>query len=118
MKKLIHAFGVAFDGILCAFKEEYNIRIHTIAALIVIVLGIWLEVSTTEWSLLLISIGMVVTAELLNTAVERLADSVTREKNPLIKQAKDIAAGGVLIAAIVALILGIFIFLPKLWLLL
>ena len=112
------AFRVSFEGIAGAFRAEFNVRIHAAATLVVIALGIWLKVSVTEWALLFISIGTVITAELLNTAVERLADRITREQDPLIKQAKDIAAGGVLIAALVALVVGILVFLPKLWLLL
>jgi len=80
----------------------------------VILFGIWLRLSATEWFICLILFGLIISLELVNTAIEAVVDLVTEEKKPLAKKAKDAAAGAVLFSAIMAAIIGLWIFLPKL----
>ena len=88
-------------------------KIHCCAAVVVVVLGLLLGLSATEWCICLVLFGLVMALELVNTAVEAVVDLVTKERKPLAKVAKDTAAGAVLIAAIMAAIAGCIIFLPK-----
>ena len=81
--------------------------------LMVIVAGVTLKINTTEWSVVLILCGLVISLELINTAIENAVDLVTKEYNETAKNAKDIAAGAVLFSAIIAAIIGFIIFLPK-----
>ena len=116
MKNRFLAFVFALQGIKHGWKCEVHLRIHTLAAVVAIMLGILLRINLWEWCVVLLSIGIVISAELMNAAIERLADRITKEKDPLIGQAKDLAAGAVLFVSLVALVLGTIIFLPKLWL--
>ena len=88
-------------------------QIHCVATVVVVLAGIWLGLSRTEWCICLGLFGMVMALELVNTAVEAVVDLVTEERHPLAKIAKDTAAGAVLIAAIMAAIVGLIIFVPK-----
>ena len=115
MRKFIKSFGFAFEGITHAFKTERNFKIHVLAATIVTISGILTKLSIQEWLVILILIGGMLALEILNTAVERLVDLTTSERLPLAKQAKDLAAGAVLIYAIASAIIGFIIFIPK-WL--
>ncbi|TDG35699.1 diacylglycerol kinase family protein [Pedobacter changchengzhani] len=110
----IRSFRFAINGLKIFFLTEHNGRIHLVAALLAIFLGIFLKISNVEWVIVCLIIGAVFVAEILNTAIEKLADLVTEEINPKIKIVKDIAAGAVLVIAIVALIVGLLVFLPKL----
>lgn len=112
-KKLKNSFRYALDGIITAYQEEQNLRIHTIVAMLVIIFGITLRLSVVEFSICLILIGLVLTAEFFNTAVENMVDMITLDKNPYAKKAKDIAAAGVLVFAVTSSIIGLIIFLPK-----
>jgi diacylglycerol kinase len=113
-RKRLESFNYAFNGIWLLFKEEHNARIHLFFALLVIVAGFWLEINQTEWLILITTIAIVFMAEFFNSAIEAIADKVSTEKHPLIKKAKDIAAGGVLVTAIVSVIIGLIILGPKL----
>ena len=106
-------FGYAFEGILTGIRKERNMRIHTAAMILVVFFGTVLGLSATEWCICLILFGLVMALELVNTAVEAVVDLVTEERKPLAKIAKDTAAGAVLIAAIMAAVIGCIIFLPK-----
>lgn len=117
-KKRGQSFGYAFRGLGQLFREEHNSRIHLCAAIMAIILGLWLRVSTWEWVALIGCIGWVIMAEAFNSAIEAVADRFGPERHPLIKKAKDIAAGGVLLSAISVAIIGLIIFLPKLLILL
>lgn len=112
-KKLINSFKYAIQGILSSFKTERNMKIHVLAMAIVIALGIFLKLSKIEWCIIIITIVMVISAELFNTAIETVVDMVSPQKNPQAKLAKDIAAGAVLTLAIGAVIVGAIIFIPK-----
>jgi diacylglycerol kinase (ATP) len=89
-------------------------QLHLMAAVAVLGLGAYLGLACFEWSLLVLAIGLVVTAEALNTALETLGDAITQEPHPLVGQAKDMAAAGVLLAAITAAVIGALVFIPHL----
>lgn len=113
IKKRIKSFKYAGKGFTSLLKTEHNSRIHLVAAVCVVAVGLILNVSITEWCLLLLCIGAVISAEALNSAVESLADRITEENDPMIGRAKDLAAFAVLMVSIVSAIIGILIFLPK-----
>lgn len=112
-KRLINSFKYAIEGIKTAYKEEQNLRLHTISAILVVALGIFFKLSIMELSICLILIGLVLMAEFFNTAIENMVDMITLENNLYAKKAKDIAAAGVLVFAIVSGIIGLLIFIPK-----
>lgn len=109
----LKSFSFAFSGLKTLWKEEHNFRIHFLAAFVVIVAGFIFKISAFEWVSVILSIGFVFSAEIINTSIENLSDFVSPSKNNRIKKVKDISAAGVLIAAIAALIVGLVIFLPK-----
>ena len=113
MQKRFKSFGYAFNGIVNTIKSEHNFWIHLAIMLMVIVFGFVLEVSTTEWVLLVFCMGFVLTAEIFNSAIEVLTDLVSPEQNPKAGLTKDMAAGAVLVSAITAAIIGLIIFVPK-----
>jgi diacylglycerol kinase len=113
MKKLINSFKYAICGIKTAIKRETNLKIHIFIMLIVIIFGVVLKINVSEWITCIILFGLVISAELLNTAIEITVDIAMPKINEKAKKAKDIAAGAVLITAIAAAIIGIIIFLPK-----
>lgn len=116
MQKRLLAFVYALRGIKHGWKREVHLRIHAAVAVVAIMLGIFLQIKIWEWCIILLNIGIVFSAELMNAAIERLADRITKEHDPFIAQAKDLAAGAVLIVAFIAFVLGAIIFVPKLWL--
>jgi undecaprenol kinase len=107
-------FACAWAGVMAAVKEEVHMRIHIALAVVAIIAAAIFHISRMEWLILLLTIGSVIALELINTAIERVVDLVTADFHPLAKAAKDIAAGAVLVAAVVAVIVGITIFLPYL----
>ena len=111
---LYKSFAYAFEGIFAGIRKERNMKIHCAAAVLVVIAGAVLGISTTEWCICFLLFGLIMSLELVNTAVEAVVDLVTEEKKPLAKLAKDTAAGAVLIAAIMAAVTGVIIFLPKL----
>ena len=110
---LYRSFGYAFQGIFTCVRKERNMKIHCVAAVLVVIAGVILKISAIEWCICLALFGLVMALEHVNTAVEAVVDMVTEEYHPLAKVAKDTAAGAVLIAAIMAAIAGCIIFLPK-----
>lgn len=111
----ILSFKHAFIGIWVALKEEPNLKFHLLAVLAVSLLGIYLNISNIEWLILILTMGLVISLELTNTAIEELVDSFTEDEHPGAKKAKDVAAGAVLLASITAVIIGVLIFLPYLF---
>lgn len=107
------SFRFALKGIKHLFRYEHNAWIQAVCALGVIALGIYLKISSTEWAIILLCIGLVFTAEIINTAIELLVDMVTPEYNETAGKIKDLAAGGVLICSIVALVVGVVVFLGR-----
>lgn len=116
--RLFKSFKYAFEGIKYTLKYEQNMAIHFLATILVIVLGITVKLSTTEWLFCILFIGMVIATELINSSIEAVVDLVSPKENSLAKVAKDTASGAVLVFAITALIGGLIIFLPKVILLL
>ncbi|WP_247237285.1 diacylglycerol kinase family protein [Telluribacter sp. SYSU D00476] len=112
--KALRSFRYAGEGIVSLFRFENNARIHLLAAVAVILLGFFFEISIAEWGLIITHIGLVWMAEAFNTAFEKLADLVSPEYHPTIKAVKDLAAGGVLMVALSAVIVGGLVFIPKL----
>lgn len=114
-KKKSIGFVFAWNGLVEMTKSERNFRIHILATIIVVLLGLFLKLSLIEWMIILIIIGIVLVAETTNTAVEKLIDYLKPDIHPSAKVIKDIAAGAVLIAAITAFIIGCLVFIPKLY---
>lgn len=108
------SFGDAGRGLWWVFVSQPNARIHAFATVCAIILGFWLKLAVLEWCAVLLAIGLVWMAEALNSALEALADCAAPEWHPLVGRAKDAAAGGVLAAAVVAMIVGVLVFGPKL----
>ena len=113
IRKAIRSFRYAGMGIYGLFRHENNARIHLIACILVVIAGVFFNISPTEWCFIVIQIGLVWSAEAINTAIEKLADVVSPDYHVAIKDVKDVAAAGVLILAISAVIVGSIIFIPK-----
>jgi diacylglycerol kinase (ATP) len=106
------SFRYAGNGIRVLLISQHNARIHLLATCLVVSLGLWLGVSALEWCALVLAIASVWVAEAINTALELLADAVSPLHHPLVGKAKDAAAGGVLIAAIAAVVIGVLVLGP------
>lgn len=116
INKRSQSFNHAFNGLRVLFDETPNALIHLIAAAIAVALGFLFGISGGEWLAIIIVIGLVLSMEAMNSALERVSDYVChKEYHPLIKKAKDLAAAAVLITALAALAVGIIIFLPKIF---
>lgn len=117
MRKFFKAFVYAFQGITTFFREERNAKVHAAAAFLAICAGFLFPIKTYEWLAIIFSIGMVIIAEMINSSIEELADTVHPKQHPGIKRSKDMAAGAVLVLAIIAVIAAAIIFIPYLLLL-
>lgn len=113
-KRLGRSFRAAFEGIKATYIREQNIKIHTVIAILVVLFGFLLKISYGEWLVCLVLIGLVLMAEFFNTAIEYVVDLASPNIHPLAKAAKDTASAGVLMMAILAAIVGVVIFVPKL----
>ena len=111
-KKQLKSFTFAWKGILTCAGHEQNITFHLIAAIAVVAAGFFFNIPHTEWMVVMLCIGTVISAELFNSAIERLVDLVSPEWQKIAGEVKDIAAGAVLVTAIVAAIVGLIVFLP------
>ncbi|MCH7534666.1 MAG: diacylglycerol kinase family protein [Bacteroidetes bacterium] len=109
----LKSFSHALNGIKVLFREEHNAWVHLAGTIAVISLGVWTSISSGEWVAIVFAIGFVWGMELINSAVERMADHITTENNQLIKHSKDMAAAGVLLSAITAVVIAVIIFIPK-----
>ena len=112
-KRQMKSFSYAFSGLRVLFREEQNVRIHLLCAVLAVSLGFFLKISSVEWVAVVGSIGFVLALETINTAIEAICDHVTLEQHPQIKRIKDLAAAAVFISAIATLTIGLIIFLPK-----
>ena len=110
--KVIKSFQYAFNGIKATFLSELNFKIHLIFTLVVIVSGAYFQIPLPQWLAIILCIGMVLSFELVNTAMEKLCDSLHPEIHPTIKMIKDITAAAVFIVAIISVIVAMLIFLP------
>lgn len=114
--KEIASFKYALDGIFVFVKEEKHAILHTIGAITAISIAYLLGINKVDWCLILFAIGVVIISEILNSAIERLVDLSSPSYHPLAKKAKDLGAAGVLVASVLAVIVGLIIFIPYLWL--
>ena len=113
-KKQLRSFRYAWQGIRQCVGREQNLSFHLITTVLVIGAGFAFGITRGEWTAICLCIGMVIGAELFNTAIERLVDLVSPRRNPLAGQVKDIAAGAVLVCALAAIAVGLIIFVPYL----
>lgn len=112
MSRVIKSFTYALKGIYFYITSEGNVRIHLLATVFVIGMGCWLHISLKQWILLVLAIGMVHAAEAFNTAIEEIVNFISPQRHPSAGKIKDLAAGGVLITAVAAAIIGALIFIP------
>lgn len=113
IKKLGDSFYYAGKGIKSAFKSERNMKIHFLFVLLVLVCGFAFEITLSEWQTCIILFGIVISLEVINTAIETVVDLVMPNIDPRAKLAKDLSAGAVLVVAITSAIIGLTIFIPK-----
>ncbi|HVA96599.1 MAG TPA: diacylglycerol kinase family protein [Candidatus Acidoferrales bacterium] len=111
-RKFFKSFKYAFEGIHYAFRNDQNLLIHLLVAFLVINVSIALRVQPPQMAILGLTMMMVITAEMINSAIEKMVDLITKEHRQEAKIAKDVAAGMVLVTAIAAAVIGTLIFLP------
>lgn len=114
MKKRIASFKYACKGISCVAASQVNFRIHLAAAAAAVFLGFYLRISRTDWTAVLLCFALVMSAETFNSALEKLVDHVSPQYHAQAGEVKDMAAGAVLITAVMAAVVGCIIFLPGL----
>jgi diacylglycerol kinase len=117
-KRLFKSFNYAFRGLVKTFREEQNLRIQIFVAFLAILLGWYLEINKIEWCVIILAIGMVLLAEIINTAVEFVTDVLKPRIDDYVKVIKDIMAAAVMTSSIIAVIVGLIIFVPylfKIW---
>ena len=114
MRNRVKAFVFAFEGIRTFFQDNYHARVHALAAFVVIALGLYVGLTTTEWMAIVLCIGLVLSMEAVNSAIEYLTDLVSPDHHELAKKTKDVAAAAVLISALISVIIAVIIFVPKL----
>ena len=113
IKKFVNSFSYPIKGLRYAYKNEQNLAVDVGIALLVIIFGFLFRINKYEWAILVLTIGLVISCELINTAIEAVVDLVTEEYHPLAKVAKDTSAAAVLVFALVAVVVGLIIFIPK-----
>lgn len=111
--RLIRSFQAALMGVRIAFREEQNFRIQVIVGSISVFAAFLLNFSPIEWALLLLTIGTVLTAEIANSVIERIIDSIKPRVSPLVQAIKDLMGAGVLVLACVSLVIGLLLFMPR-----
>lgn len=114
-RSLWRAFGDAFAGLGYVLRTQRNVRVHVVVTAGVVVTGVWLDLAAAEWAILALTIGLVMAAEIGNTALEALVDLASPDFHPLAKTAKDTAAGAVLVAAVTAVVVGLLVLGPPLY---
>ncbi len=112
-KKLINSFKYAYQGMIGAFGSERNMKIHFTIMMLVILFGVLFKISCLEWVICFLLFVLVISFELMNTALETTVDLITTKIDPKAKLAKDTSAGSVLFASIFAFLIGLMIFLPR-----
>lgn len=115
--KFIAGFRYAFAGLWYALRTQRNMRVHVLIALIAIILGIILRISAIEFALIFVAITGVFISEMFNTVIELCVDLASPNYHPLAKIAKDVSAGAVLLSAMLSVVIGLFVFIPHLWML-
>jgi len=114
-QSLFNSFRVAWDGLIEALRSDRNLRIHAFATICVVAAGWWCRLSSLEWTVVALSIGLVWVAELINTAIEAVVDLASPGHHQLARVAKDVASAAVLLAALTSVVVGAIIFGPRLW---
>jgi undecaprenol kinase len=112
VSRLVKSFGYAFKGLLKTFHEEQNLQIQTAACLLILILGFYFSLDRVEWALIILVMGLVLVAEIMNSAIERVTDVLKPRINSYVKEIKDIMAAAVLLSSLMAIIIGLIIFLP------
>lgn len=115
MRRFFKSFGYAAKGLAFAWQTQLNLRVHLVAAVLVVLSGWYVNLTSVEWAVVLLCIALVIALELVNTALEVLVDLVSPEWNHKAGIIKDVAAAAVLVAAIIALIVAFVIFVPKIF---
>ena len=110
---VIQSFKVAFEGLRDALLHERNFKIQMVVFVFVIIAGIIIQINSTEWIFILLCAAVVLSTEIMNSAIEKLCDFVSPDIHPLIKKIKDFSAAAVLVGTILSVIIGSIIFLPK-----
>lgn len=113
LHRRVLAFRYAWSGIMRFMRSEAHAKIHLLAAIMVVTAGFALDIAAWEWCAVILCIAGVFMGEAFNTAIERLADKVSKEHDELIGMAKDVAAGAVLLFVVGAVIVGLIVFVPK-----
>ena len=114
MRRVARSLVFAFRGVGFLLRTQTNARLHLVATVVVIGAGFGFQISRAEWLAIVAAIGLVWTAEGVNTAIEAVVDLVSPEQHPLAGRAKDVAAGAVLLAALAAAVIGLLVFGPRL----
>ncbi len=112
---LWRSFACAGAGVAHGLRTERNVRIHAAATLLAVALAALLRLDAGEWAVLLLTVGLVWATELINTAIEAVVDLVSPDQHELARIAKDVASGAVLVAAVIAVFVGVLLFGPRLW---
>ena len=115
LKHQIKSFGYALEGVIYSYKKGTHFKIHLLAAFVVLIFGVIYSINSIEWLVLILISSAVIAAEAINTAIEEACDVLHPEHHPGLKLAKHCAAGGVLILSIAALIIGVVIFIRKIF---
>jgi diacylglycerol kinase (ATP) len=115
IKARLKSFVYAWAGIIRFFRTEHNAQIHLAVTIVVVFLSVFLKINKTETVAVVFAIAFVWVTEMVNTSIEKTMDFITQERHPQIKNIKDMAAGAVLIAAIVAVVIGGIVFIPKIF---
>ena len=110
MKAFLNSFLVAIRGVKFSIVDQRNLKVQTFIAFVTIAAGFYFDITLIEWCIVLLTIGLVIGLEIINTAIENLVDLVTTEWKPLAGRIKDMAAGAVLTASVIALAVGVMVF--------
>ncbi len=110
----LRSFRYAFGGLFHVLRTQRNAWIHTIISLCVLILGLWIGLPLRDWAVIVLTIALVFTAELINTSIEAIVDLASPDKHPLAKIGKDVGAAAVLISALAAILVGLLILGPPL----
>lgn len=113
MKKFLKSFVYSFQGLAYSFKTQLSFRVHCLATILVVGLGLYAKLNLNEWLWITAAIAIVIILELINTAIEILVDIVSPQQNPKAGAIKDVASAAVLVGGLMALVIGLIIFVPK-----
>lgn len=112
LQSRVKSFNYAIAGFVTMLRSQHNAWLHALATIMVVLLAAWVGISTIQWCIIILCIGLVWSAEAVNTALEALCDAVHPEQHPQIKVVKDVAAAAVLLMSVAAALIGAIIFLP------